>query len=330
MYKEKRLFAKHKKKRPKTMSKFINPFTDYGFKLIFGIEVSKDLLIEFLNDLLEGERVITDLQFLNNEQLPLYPEGRGIIYDVYCTTDTGEKIIVEMQNRMQSNFKERSIYYLSRAIVNQGRVGNEWKFEIKAVYGVFLMNFIIDKNIKLRTDVILSDRETGELFSDKFREIFIALPLFNKNEEECETNFERWIYILNNMETLKRLPFKARKAVFEKLEEIADVASMSPKERELYDNSVKVYRDYLVTMDAAEKEGIKKGMEEGLKEGMKEGLKKGLEEGLEEGLKKGLKKGREEALNIFQTAIDMKKQGIDNQLIAEKTGLPLSLIESLK
>ena len=112
------------------------------------------------------------------------------------------------------------------------------------------------------------------------------------------------------METLKRLPFKARKAVFEKLEEIADVASMSPKERELYDNSVKVYRDYLVTMDAAEKEGIKKGMEEGMKE--------------------GLKKGREEALNIFQTAIDMKKQGIDNQLIAEKTGLPLSLIESLK
>ena len=117
MYKEKRLSAKHKKKRPKTMSKFINPFTDYGFKLIFGREVSKDLLIEFLNDLLEGERVITDLQFLNNEQLPLYPEGRGIIYDVYCTTDTGEKIIVEMQNRMQSNFKERSIYYLSRAII---------------------------------------------------------------------------------------------------------------------------------------------------------------------------------------------------------------------
>ena len=294
-YAKRNLSLQPKRATTKTMSKFINPFTDYGFKLIFGREVSKDLLIEFLNDLLEGERVITDLTFLNNEQL---------------------------QNRMQSNFKERSIFYLSRAIVNQGRTGHDWKFEIKAVYGVFLMNFIMDKNIKLRTDVILADKETGELFSEKFRQIFIALPLFKKSEEECETNFERWIYILNNMETLKRLPFKARKAVFEKLEEIADVASMSPKERELYDNSVKVYRDYLVTMDAAEKEGIKKGM----KEGMKEGLKKGLEEGLEE----GLKKGREEALNIFQTAIDMKKQGIDNQLIAEKTGLPLSLIESLK
>lgn len=140
------------------MSKFINPFTDYGFKLIFGREVSKDLLIEFLNDLLEGERVITDLTFLNNEQLPDYPEGRGIIYDVYCTTDTGEKIIVEMQNRMQSNFKERSIFYLSRAIVNQGRTGHDWKFEIKAVYGVFLMNFIMDKNIKLGQTLFLQTR----------------------------------------------------------------------------------------------------------------------------------------------------------------------------
>ncbi|KAA3922229.1 Rpn family recombination-promoting nuclease/putative transposase [Bacteroides ovatus] len=281
--------------------------TDYGFKLIFGREVSKDLLIEFLNDLLEGERVITDLQFLNNEQLPLYPEGRGIIYDVYCTTDTGEKIIVEMQNRMQSNFKERSIYYLSRAIINQGRVGNEWKFEIKAVYGVFLMNFIIDKNIKLRTDVILSDRETGELFSDKFREIFIALPLFNKNEEECETNFERWIYILNNMETLKRMPFKARKAVFEKLEDIADVASMSPEDRERYDNSVKVYRDYLVTMDAAEQKGIKEGLEKGIEKGMKEGTQRAQ----------------------LKIARNMKAKGIDNESIAECTDLPLSIIEGL-
>lgn len=95
----------NKRETTKTMSKFINPFTDYGFKLIFGREVSKNLLIEFLNDLLEGERVITDLTFLNNEQLPDYPEGRGIIYDVYCTTDTGEKIIVEMQTACRAILK---------------------------------------------------------------------------------------------------------------------------------------------------------------------------------------------------------------------------------
>ena len=79
------------------------------------------------------------------------------------------------------------------------------------------MNFRLeDTPHKLRTDIVLSDRDTHEVFSDKLRFIFIELPSFNKEEEECETDFERWIYILKNMETLNRLPFKARKAVFEK------------------------------------------------------------------------------------------------------------------
>uniref|UniRef100_UPI003AB66721 Rpn family recombination-promoting nuclease/putative transposase n=1 Tax=Bacteroides sp. TaxID=29523 RepID=UPI003AB66721 len=214
------------------MGRFINPFTDYGFKKIFGQEISKDLLIDFLNDLLVGERVITDLTFLNNEQLPQYDEGRGLIYDIYCSTDTGEKIIVEMLYRSQTNFKERALYYLSNAIVQQAKPGTQWQFGVKAVYGVFFMNFLFSENVKFRTDVILSDRETGELFSDRMRQIFIALPLFNKEENECETDFERWIYTLKNMETLKRMPFKARKAVFEKLEDIVDVASLSKEEQE--------------------------------------------------------------------------------------------------
>ena len=229
------------------MGKFINPFTDYGFKKIFGQEISKDLLIDFLNDLLKGERVITDLTFLNNEQLPKYDEGRGLIYDIYCCTDTGEKIIVEMQNKSQLHFKERALYYLSNAIVQQSEKGNEWKFNI--------MNFLFDHCVKLRTDVILADRDTGELFSDRMRQVFIALPLFNKEEDACENDFERWIYTLKNMETLKRMPFKARKAVFEKLEEVADVASLSKEERRRYENSVNVYRTHLCVLDAAKEEG---------------------------------------------------------------------------
>ena len=75
---------------------------------------------------------------------------------------------------------------------------------------------------KLHTDIVLSDRDTHEIFSDKLRFIFIELPAFTKEEEKCITDFERWIYVLKNMKTLNRLPFKARKAVFEKLEKIID------------------------------------------------------------------------------------------------------------
>lgn len=281
------------------MGRFINPFTDYGFKKIFGQEISKDLLIDFLNDLLEGERVITDLTFLNNEQLPEYMEDRGVIYDIYCTTDTGEKIIVEMQNKSQVRFKERALYYISRAIIRQGQVGYEWKFDIKAVYGVFFMNFLLADDVKLRTDVILADRENGDMFCDKLRQIFIALPKFKKEESECENDFERWIYILTNMETLKRLPFKARKAVFERLEKIADVASLSREERELYENSVDDYRTHLCVMDAAKLEGREEGRAEGRAE------------------------------ERLANARAMKEKGISNSLIMDITGLTLEELDKL-
>lgn len=220
-----------------------------------------------------------------------------------------------MQNRSQSYFKERAIYYLSRAVVNQGEVGNKWMFEVKAVYGVFLMNFLIDENTKLRTDVILADRETGKLFSDKFRSIFIALPRFQKSEEECETDFDRWIFILNNMETLNRMPFRARKAVFKKLEDIANVAALSKQERAEYDESVKVYRDYLVTMDAATNDGKREGMELGMELGMEKGIELGMEKGIQEGRR--------------QSAIKFKKEGVSVPIISQCTGLTEAEIEKL-
>ena len=301
------------------MGKFINPFTDFGFKKIFGQEISKDLLIDFLNELLKGERIITDLTFLNSEQLPEWEEGRSLIYDIYCQTDTGEKIIVEMQNKSQPYFKERAIYYLSYAVVQQARRGNSWEFQIKAVYGVFFMNFQFSDTKEFRTDVILADRITGELFSDKFRQIFIALPLFNKEEAECETDFERWIYILKNMSTLERMPFTARKAVFEKLEEIGNVTSLSREDQILYERSINAYRTYVSVMRNERAEGFAEGRLEGHQEGLQEGHQKGRQEGILE--------GRQEGLTL--AARRMKAMGIPAEDIQKATGLTSEVINSL-
>lgn len=290
------------------MPHFINPFTDVGFKKIFGQEVTKDLLIDFLNDLLVDEKEIKDIKFLDKELMPEYMGDRGVIYDIYCTTENGEEFIVEMQNRQQVNFRERALYYLSRTISRQGERGTDWKFNLKAVYGVFFMNFRLDNMPhRLRTDIILADRETHEQFSDKLRFIFIELPAFNKEEEECETDFERWIYVLKNMETLKRLPFKARKSVFEKLEKIVDIASLSKEEREKYDESIKVYRDSLVTMAFAEEKGKKEGIEIGIEIGKEEGH---VEERLE-------------------IARNMKSIGMNVDAIQQVTKLTLEEIEKL-
>ena len=295
-----------------TCGHFVNPFTGIGFKIIFGQPASKELLITLLNELLSGEHRITNLIFLDKENHSDSMADAGIIYDLYCLTDTGEYIIVEMQNRQQTNFKERALFYLSHTITRQGEKGARWEFDLKAVYGVFFMNFRLeDTPHKLRTDIVLSDRDTHEVFSDKLRFIFIELPSFNKEEEECETDFERWIYILKNMETLNRLPFKARKAVFEKLEKIVDIASLSKEERMKYDESIKVYRDNLATISFAKNQG----KEEGLKEGIEKGLKEGRKEGRKEG--------------ILSVARNLRSGGMSVEAIAGATGLSVEEIEQL-
>lgn len=98
---------------------FVNPFTDLGFKIIFGQPASKELLITLLNELLTGEHRIEDLTFLDKENRSDNIDDAGIIYDLYCRTSTGEYIIVEMQNRFHSNFLDRTLFYMCRAIGRQ-------------------------------------------------------------------------------------------------------------------------------------------------------------------------------------------------------------------
>ena len=293
------------------MGKFINPFTDFGFHRIFGQEVHKELLIDFLNQLFFGEHYIEDITFLNPIQTPETLDDRGIVFDVHCKDSNGNLFVVEMQTGAQPYFHDRGLYYLARAISNQGQKGKDWKFVLQPVYGVFLLNYKMDVNSKFRTDVILADRETGRMFSDRIRQVYLELPYFQKEPDECENDFERWIYVLKHMDTLDRMPFKARKAIFERLERIGSMANLTPKQRAQYEAEWKMYNDYYNTLDFAVEKGMKKGMEEG------------MEKGLQEGLQKGLQKGKE------STARNMKAEGITPLIIQKCTGLSLEEIERL-
>ena len=246
------------------MAKFINPFTDIGFKRIFGQEISKPLIIDFLNSLLLGEERITNITFLDKEQPALFEDDRSLIYDIYCQTEKGENIIVEMQNKSQPYFKNRSIYYVCEAIARQGERGTDWKYNIDAVYLVAFLNFCpMDFDKKFRSDIGLADKGNNKLFSDKMRMTFMQLPLFTKEADECDTDFDKWIYVLKNMETLTRLPWAAKSSVFKRLEQIADVASLSRQERMKYDVGLRKYRDTLSVLEGAKQDGLAEGRAEG-------------------------------------------------------------------
>ena len=165
------------------MARFINPFTDVGFKRIFGQAIHKELLIDFLNDLLVGEKRITDITFLDKELLPDFSGDRGVIYDIYCTNEDGEQFIVEMQNREQTFFRER-VFVSPLAGHRPAGTGCRMEINLKGVYGIFFMNFHLSHSPgKFRTDIVLSDRDTNEVFSDKLRFIFLQLLQPTKEDE---------------------------------------------------------------------------------------------------------------------------------------------------
>ena len=238
--------------------KYINPFTDYGFKKLFGEEPNKDLLLDFLNVLLKEEQgEIKDLTYLKNEHLGTTEVDRKAIFDLYCENEKGEKFIVELQKTKQNFFKDRTIYYSTFPIREQAKRA-DWNYELKAVYTIAILDFVFDEDKndpkKFRYDIKLTDTETREVFYDKLTFIYLEMPKFNKTVDELETRFDKWLYVIRNLNRLDRVPDRLRERVFEKLFETAEIAKFTPEQIRSYEDSLKYYRDLKNSLDTAKQE----------------------------------------------------------------------------
>ena len=247
--------------------RYLNPFTDFGFKKLFGSEPNKDLLLDFLNELIKEHGHIQTLTYLKAEQLGLTEYERRAVFDLYCESETGEKFIVEMQKAKQKYFKDRSVFYSTFPIREQAQRG-EWDFQLNAVYTVGILDFVFDED-KNSPDyyhhhVQLMETRRKKVFYDKLTYIYLEMPKFTKTEEELETHFDKWLYVIKNLPMLRERPRRIQERVFERLFEAAEVARFDPSEREAYEESIKVYRDLKNVMDTRWEEGVQEGLEKGL------------------------------------------------------------------
>ena len=226
-----------------TTDKYINLFTDFGFKKIFGEEPNKDLLIAFLNELLPEEVHIKTLSYLKNERLGQTDGERRAVYDLYCTNDQGEKFIIEIQRVKQEFFKDRSVYYSTFAIQEQAKKGREWAYELKGVYMIAILDFIFDeaKPHKLDHRVQLMETQDKEIFYQKLHFIYLEIPKFHKQLSELDNNYDKWLFAFRNLHRLKEMPKELMNGVFKRLFELAEIASMDQKERYIYDNPIFEY-----------------------------------------------------------------------------------------
>ena len=239
--------------------KYINPFTDFGFKRLFGEEANKDILMDFLNEILRDEQgEIKDITFKKTEQLGRQIVDRKAISDIFCENENGDKFIVEMQKAKHDFFKDRSVFDSTFPIREQAERG-DWNYELKAVYTIAILDFVFDEDKQDKEKMIyrvkLSDIETNKVFYEKLNFIYIEMPKFKKTLEECENHFDRWLYVLRNLEKFDNYPDSLQEKIFKKLFGEAEIAGLKPAELEAYDESLKVYRDMKGCIDTAHSEG---------------------------------------------------------------------------
>ena len=283
------------------MEKYVNIMLDKAFKSVFGV---KQVAIDFINAALEGERQVKDLTYLDKEIQPEVIEQRTVIFDLLCEDVDGSRFILEMQNCPQRCFFNRGFYYLCRMVSRQGESGDDWKYSLLPVYGIYLLNFSLPEFRSWRTDVVLADEATGKTFGEvKLKQIYLSFDLFNLSEEECKTPLENMVYILKNMNLFDMSPFKEKNDAFKRLLDVANLEAMTAHERAVYDENLKIYRDWRNTLEYA------------------------VEEAEEKGLEKGVKEGKAEEQRLI--AANLKNQGVDIETITRCTGLSVKEIDEL-
>ena len=236
--------------------KYINPFTDFGFKKLFGSEPNKDLLIDFLNQVLPGKHKIKDLTYARTEQLGSTETDRKAIFDLYCIGENGERFIVKMQKAKQNYFKDRSVYYSSFPIQEQAKKG-DWNYQLSPVYMVGILDFIFsgEESVQeVRHEVQLKDQKC-QVFYDKLTYIYLEMPNFKKTELDLQDNFDKWMYVLQRLPHLQDRPQVLQDRVFQKLFEAAEIAKFTPDEKDKYEESLKYYRDLKNVVDSSFDEG---------------------------------------------------------------------------
>ena len=273
-------------------AKYINPFTDFGFKKIFGEEASKPLLIDFLRALLP-ESDIVDLTFKDKEQLGRSEEDRKAVYDIYCQNANGERIIVELQKAKQKFFKDRTIYYASFPIQEQAERGS-WSYELKAVFCIGILDFNFDEDQESLGEVIhtveLKD-QNNQLFYDKLKFVYLEMPNFKKKEQDLKNRLDKWLYFIKHLEDFQIIPDIFKDDIFISAFEKAAIANLNETERQDYEQSLKIFRDNKAVFDFA------------------------VENAFDEGIKKVGKK--------------LKEKGMDTDFIIDATGLTKDEIDKL-
>ena len=305
---------------------------DFMFKRLFGTDANKDILIGFLNMILE-DVVIDNVAFIKTEHLGISEEDKKVIFDIECKCKDGTDFIIEMQKGYQKHFRERAVYYTTYPISEQGRhahdnylkkkagggdVGNfNWEYNLKPVIVIAIVNFKFKHTDDWPEDKYRSsyrlreDSYKDDIMPDVLRYVFLELGRFNKCLWEISSIYDKWMYLLKHIHEMVEIPKEFSDPFFTRLFKLAEIDNFTPEEKKQYYKSLKNMGDYLNTLNST----AELAREEGRAEGRAEGEEIGIE------------KGRR--IEAMENARRLKSLGVSIDIISQGTGLPVEEIEKL-
>ena len=315
--------------------KYAELLCDFMFKRLFGSEANKDVLIGFLNTVLEDVEIV-EVDFIPTEHHGMTEEDRKVVFDIACKCKNGTSFIIEMQKGYQKYFKERALYYTTYPINRQGRDAHDmhikrkaegieegdfkWDYNLRLVTVVAILNFRFPHDDawpkdEYRSSYRLYEDTYDEVMTDVLRFVFLELGRFNKCIWELESISEKWMYLLKHMHEMVEIPKEFSDPLFTRLFLLAEIDNFTAEEKEHYYKSLKNMGDYQNIINTAVEEATIRGLEEGRTRGFAEGMEKGRAEGLAEGRAEGMEKER------LANATKMKELGVAIDVICQVTGL---------
>ena len=293
-------------------ARYIDPMVDWSFKRLFGTEVNKDILIEFLK-VIFPEFDIEDITYLPTEQLGIMEKDRRAVFDVICRASDGKEFLVEVQRGAQEHFFERALFYTSFPILKQGKKALDeeesntkkpWNFQLDGVFFLGILDYKHLEDNRIEHRYWLREGTTGETMTDKLKFVFVEVAKFDKSEDELTTDLDKWLYMLKNLSRLLDRPAALRDKIFKRFFDAAEFASLDDEDKKKYISNMQTARDTYNQIEYAKK----KGREEGRMEGREEGIEK---------------RSREIAVNLLRIHLPI-------QTICEATGLSAEEITKLQ
>jgi predicted transposase/invertase (TIGR01784 family) len=267
------------------ISKFLDPKNDVAFKKVFGSEKHKDILIHFINDILElkDNDQIEGVEFLSPIQDAEIASKKQSIVDVLCKDKNGVQIIVEMQVAPTKGFEKRAQYYAAKAYsrqLNKGQEADGLYENLKAVIFIAIADYIVfpDKT-EFKSDHVILDKNSHEHDLQDFSFTFVELPKFKKEKiEELDTTLDKWCYFFKYAAKTSEADMKKIASSYKTIGDAYEVVNQyNWNEQQLiaYEQETKRVWDNRSVLefqlDKAKAEGMEKGMEKGIEKGITEG-----------------------------------------------------------